>query len=148
MTDNKHQAVWDWLLQCPELMDMYFNFGKSENGDTIIAPETAYNDTWKEGRPCIGGGGIKYYDFALIQFQPIVTEPNNTENIDILLDFEKIASWIDEQEQTGNYPVFPDGETVLEVGVLESPGGFVSGQDEKGAKYMLQVRIEYLKEKE
>lgn len=147
MTD-KHTAVWDWLMQCPELKDMYFNFGKTEDDSTILVPETAYNDTWKEGKPCIDGGGIKYYDFAIVQFKAAVVEPNNTENIEILLDVEKVARWIDEQEEKGNYPAFPEDETILEVKVLESPSGYVVGQDENGAKYMLQIRIEYLYEKE
>lgn len=145
---DKHIAVWDWLMQCPYLKDMYFNFGKAVNNATIIVPKTAYNDTWKEGKSCINGGGIKYYDFAIIQFKAAVAEPNNTENIEILLDVEKIAKWIDEQEEKGNYPVFGDNETVLEVKALESPGGYVSGQDQDGAKYMIQVRIEYLYKKE
>lgn len=145
---DKHNAVWEWLMKCPEIKDMFFNFGRAENGNTVLVPETAYHDTWKDDKPTISGEGIRYYDFAIIQFKAAVTEPNNRENIEILLDIEKIAAWVDEQEEKGNYPVFPDGETVLEVKPLEAPSGYVAGQDKDGAKYMLQVRIEYLYERE
>lgn len=148
MRKSKHEAVWDWLMECPELQDLFFNFGKAENGNTILVPETAYNDTWKDGKANIDGTGIRYYDFAIIQFKAAVFEPNSTENIEILLNVEKVAKWIEEQEMSGNYPDFPEHETVLEVGLSENPGSYVAGQDETGAKYMLQVRIEYFYEKE
>lgn len=140
---NKHEAVWNWLCDCPEIADMYFNFSQSNNGDTAIIPMTAYNDMWKY-EPFIDDSGEKIYTFTIVQFERYSTTPNNTENIDILLDVEKVANWIDKQHKIENYPLFPSNSQIFKIKALPFENGGIAGQDENGAKYMFSVQIEYL----
>lgn len=139
---NKHKAVWDWVSTCPQIHDMFFNFGENRNEGTILEPITAYKDY--TAKDFIDDRKLKYYDFAIIQFKAVSTIPNSEENINILLDIESIAHWIDEQGKNKNYPKFPSNCNILELYTIPTNTGYVAGVDEDSVKYMLQFRIEYL----
>lgn len=141
---TRHEAVWDWLLTCPYIHDMFFNFSTVENGGTVLVPTTAFNDTAEQ--EFVDGSSIRVYEFSIVRFSVYSTAPNDTKNIDVLVDVEHIAAWIEEQDAAGSYPVFPAGCHILGIEVLPSTGGYVSAWDESGAKYMLQIRIRYEKE--
>lgn len=144
MADTKHEAVWDWLLTCPNIRDMFFNFSQSENGDTILAPMTAYSDT--PAQVFTSGASIRQYDFTLIRYDALSFEPNSEENMTVLESIEAIAAWIEEQAAAGTYPAFPTGSTISSIEALPSNTGYVAARDDTGAKYQLQFRIEYLQE--
>lgn len=144
MTKSRHEAVWDWLLTCPHIKDMFFNFSQSADGDTVMVPLMAYNDT--VNRAFIDGSAECQYDFTLIRFEAVSYEPNDQQNIEVLCDIEAIAAWVDAQATAMNYPDFPDGCQIQGIEALPSNIGYVSARDETGAKYMLQFRIEYIKE--
>ena len=141
---TRHEAVWDWLLTCPYIQDMFFNFSTVENGGTVLEPTTAYNDTAEQ--EFVDGSSIRNYEFSIVRFSVYSTAPNDRQNIDVLANVERIADWVTQQDAAGNYPAFPDGCRVLGIEVLPSNGGYVSAWDESGAKYMLQIRIRYEKE--
>lgn len=142
--DTRHEAVWDWLLTCPHIKDMFFNFSTVEDGGTVLVPLTAFNDTAEQ--EFVDGSSIRVYDFNIVHFSVYSTAPNDRQNIDVLANVERIADWVTQQDAAGNYPVFPNGCHVLGIEVLPSNGGYVSAWDESGAKYMLQIRIRYEKE--
>jgi len=144
MADTKHEAVWNWLLTCPTIADLFFNFSQSANGDTVLAPLTAYNDT--PVQEFTSGASVRWYDFTVVRFDAISYEPNDTQNIEVLVDFEAIAAWIEEQAAAGNYPIFPAKHNIQSIEALPSNTGYVAARDDTGAKYMLQFRIEYIKE--
>ncbi|MEF9973893.1 MAG: hypothetical protein RSJ41_08150 [Clostridia bacterium] len=146
MTDTKPNAVWDWLLTCPLIADLFFNFGASEDGATLLVPLTAYSDVFDV--QFVDGGGFKHCDFSLIRFEALESEPNNTRNIDVLKGFTALCQWIDDAGEAGRFPAFPRGCLINRLYVLPSETGYLSAQDETQAKYMLQFRIEYLYEKE
>ena len=142
MTDTRHAAVWEWLMSCPHIRDMCFNFSTDTPGTTVLMPLTAFSDEWKEGRRFIDGSGEKIYTFYLVQFQELTTESNITKNIDELSDMESIIEWIMQQEEAGNYPAFGPDCTVNEITPL--PGAeSVDAETETVARYMLGVQIEY-----
>lgn len=144
MADSRHEAVWNWLLTCPYIKDMFFNFSKSENGDTVLVPLTAYSDT--PVLEYIGGQSVRQYDFTLIRYEALSTEQNDPTNISVLEAVELIAAWIETQAAAGTYPAFPTGSTIQNIEVLPSNTGYLAARDETGAKYQLQFRIEYVKE--
>lgn len=144
MADSTHEAIWDWLRTCPEIADLFFNFSQSANGDTILIPLAVYSDTLV--KEYIDGSADRQYDFTLVRFDACTTEPNSTQNIEVLCNFEAIAAWIEETAEAGNLPAFPAGSTITEIKALPSNIGYVAARDETGAKYMIQFRIEYLKE--
>lgn len=144
MADSRHEAVWDWLLTCPAIKDLYFNFSLSNNGDTVLVPLMAYSDTVQTA--FIGGKSERWYDFSLIRFEAHSVEPNDTQNMEVLVNVEGIAAWVEQQAANGNYPAFPTGCIIQSVEALPSNIGYVAARDETGAKYMLQFRIEYIME--
>jgi len=144
MDKTKHEAVWEWLLGCPYIKDLYFNFSQSNNGDTMLAPLTAYNDTVI--LEFITGLSIRQYDFAIVRFEALTTEPNNEQNIEILIDVEAIATWVEAQIAANNFPEFPTGCKIQSIEALPSNVGYVAATNQNAAKYMLQFRIEYMKE--
>lgn len=144
MDKTKHEAVWDWLLTCPHIKDLFFNFSQSANGDTVLVPLTAYSDT--PMREFTSGASERWYDFAIVRFDAVTFEPNDVQNIEVLLDVEAIGAWVEQQSAAGNFPEFPAGSTIQSVEALPSNVGYVAARDETGAKYMIQFRIEYIKE--
>lgn len=144
MADSRHEAVWDWLLTCPDIKDLFFNFSQSMNGDTVLVPLMAYSDTVNTA--FVDGSSERWYDFSLIRFEAQSVQPNDEQNIEVLVDVEAIAAWIEAQAAMGNYPLFPTGSTIQSVEALPSNIGYVAARDDTGAKYMLQFRIEYIKE--
>jgi hypothetical protein len=144
VADSKHEAVWDWLLTCPTIKDLFFNFSQSANGDTVLAPLTSYSDT--PVREFTSGASERWYDFAIVRFDALSIEPNDEQNIEVLVDVEGIAAWIESQAASGHFPTFPTKHTIQSVAALPSNIGYVAARDETGAKYQIQFRIEYIKE--
>lgn len=128
-------------MTCPHIKDLYFRFGEAAGENTVLVPVTAYKD--RVARPFIDGSSIRHCDFALVRFEAVSTEPNNTKNIDTQQLVENLAAWIDEQGEMGNFPVFPTTRIPQKVYTLPTEIGFVAAQGEGMAKFMLQFRIEY-----
>lgn len=137
--DNKHRAVWAWLMGCPHIRDLFFNCAQSDGGDAALVPSESVLQEY------IDGSSLRSYDVALTRVAPCSFEPNDAQNIDQLAEFEQLKMWIEAQRATGCYPAFPEGEIVQEIALLPCEGGFVAAQDARSCKYMLQFRIEYLK---
>lgn len=144
MSRTRHGAVWNWLLACPHIRDLFFNFSASENGDTVLVPLTAYKDVVNQ--VFISGFAECWYDFTLVRFEAISYEANDVQNMEVLCDIEGIAAWVEQQAAENNFPEFPDGCQIQSITALPSNIGYVSARDETGAKYMLEFRIEYIRE--
>ena len=139
---SPHEAVWDWLLACPHIQDLFFNFSTAQNGGTVLVPLTTCTDSAEQ--EFVDGSSIRNYDFTIVRFGAYSTAPNDAQNLEALAAVEALAAWIQAQDELGNYPAFGPGCDILGVEVL--PGGECSAWDESGAKYMLQIRIRYEKE--
>lgn len=116
---DKHIAVWEWLLTCPVIRNLYFNYARAADGDTALIPESAYNDVWQDDMPYIDGSGMKNYDFAIALYKDFSTVPNSTENIEALRDAERIAEWIDTQGKAHNLSRFPG--QLYDIGLVYAP---------------------------
>lgn len=139
---NKHEAMIAYIQQCPQVKDLFFNFSTSENGDTVVSP-VASDYVVQE---FTDKSAIKWYDFSIIRFLPLTTDPNDPLNTTIIFDVEQVMAWIEDQEDAENYPDFGDKCEVQEISVLQDIPT-VAGRDQKGAKYMFSCRIEYLERK-
>lgn len=135
---NKHAAVWEWLLTCPHIGDMFFNASRAEDGNTQLVP----SDT--EVAVYIDGSSLRNYNCALTRFDAYSMDPNDDANIDAVVDLEAVASWVEAQNAAGTLPQFP-GCTVNEARILPNESGYMVAQDMTLAKYMLQFQIEYVK---
>ena len=56
-----------------------------------------------------------------------------------------VLDWLETQGAAGSFPEFPVGEYVQELYLLPGEDGFADGVD-GGCRYLLRLRIEYLKE--
>lgn len=139
MATNKHQAVWDWLTQCPHIGDLFFNASRAEDGNTQLVPSD------QEVTSYIDGSSLRRYNCALTRFLAYSADPNDASNIDAVVDLEAVAEWVDAQVAAGNLPAFPAGESAQDARVLPNESGYMVAQDMTLAKYMIQFQIEYLK---
>ena len=139
MADNKHNAVWEWLIACPHIKDLFFVFSQTEDGDVSLVPSESVVQEF------IDGSSLRNYDVALTCSSSCTFEPNEMETIANLVDFEQLGEWVEAQNDAQNFPVFPAGSAVQEIRVLPNESGFVVAQDESGCKFMLQFQIEYVK---
>lgn len=139
MADNKHNAVWEWLIACPHIKDLFFVFSQTEDGDVSLVPSESVVQEY------IDGGSLRNYDVVLTCTSSCTFEPNEMETIANLVDFEQLGEWVEVQNAEQNFPAFPEGSAVQEIRVLPNASGFVVAQDEGNCKFMLQFQIEYLK---
>lgn len=137
MAQTKHSAVWEWLQSCPHITDLFFNYAQVESNSTELIPSEQI------AQENIDGSKLMYYDVSLIRYLLLSDVPNDRSNIEDLVDFEKVAEWIDAQMAAGNLPEFPANCLVTEITVLPNNAGFMVAKDMMHAKYMIQFRIEY-----
>ena len=140
-SDFTPKAIWDWLLACPHIKELYFNFGEVADGNTVLVPVTAYKD--RAIIRFIDDSAICQCDFALVRFETVSTDPGDTQNLDAQAAVEELAAWIDEQGQKKNFPAFPAGRKVQRLYALPTETGFVAALGDRMAKFLLQFRIEY-----
>lgn len=133
---NKSKIVMDWLMQCPEIKDLFFGFSQAESGNNEIVPIP--NENWI--KKYIDGSGVKSYELAFIAYQTFSDVPNSDENTEIQFDLEKIMNWVEEQNENENFPGLPNVE---EVKCLENMPN-LSGVNEQCAKYMFTIQIIYM----
>ena len=139
MSSSKHRAVWDWLLGCPYIGDLFFNAATMKKGGTCLVPSEQVVERY------IDGSEKRHYNCALTRFLAYSQDPNDEANIAAVLDLEAVAKWIDAQMAAGALPQFP-GSIVNEARVLPNESGYMVAQDGTLGKYMIQFQIEYMKE--
>lgn len=133
---NKSKIVMDWLMQCPEIKDLYFAFSQAESGNNEILPIA--DENWI--KKYIDDSGMKSYELAFIAYQTFSDVPNSDENAEIQFDLEKIMNWVEEQNEAENFPDLPNVE---EVKCMENMPN-LSGVNEQCAKYMFTIQIIYM----
>lgn len=147
MTANtlKHKAVWDWLYTNRDISDLYFTQGEyDENGELILnnqvvyTPETIGSDNWR--KQYMRDKGIKEYSFTLSQYAPLISQSNTPANIVTLETIEKVTEWVELQNKTKNFPVFPEDFRIQKI---EAFPGMIAGRDEKGCKIQFTIKIIY-----
>lgn len=140
MTSSIHAALWEWFSGCALITRLFFNFSDSESESTAIA--TAGDTVLEE---FIDGSQRRRYAFELIRYLPASFSPNDPGNVDMMEDVEKIADWVQRQNDEGNFPSLPKGCAAESVTVLEDSAGYVAAQDQNQAKYMIPFAIDYMK---
>ena len=142
-TNEKNNAIWEWLKTCEYLKDMFFNFGEDKNNNTIIASNVSEANI----KEFVDGSKKKVYQFTVIQFKKTSIIPNSKQNINTLVDVTSVMEWIEAQDKIRNYPNFGSLCLIESVKNLQNIPN-VAGQDKQGAKYMFAVEVTYLERKE
>ena len=140
MKQSIHLALWEWFAQCEAITKLFFNFSDTKDMDTVISTS---GDLALE--TYIDGSERRRYSFELIRYLPATFSPNDSGNIDMLMDVEAIVEWVTAQNDAGNLPVLPDGCTAESIEVLDSYAGYASAQDNDTAKYMIPFAMDYRK---
>ena len=71
MADSKHNAVWEWLMDCPMIRNMFFNFSQSDLEDTVLIPSDSIVERY------IDGSTLRHYDVELVRYMPVSFRTSN-----------------------------------------------------------------------
>ena len=97
MTDQSvHDAVWSWLLTCPHIRDLYFNYPAQRFGGTEVSPLTAHRD--RPVKEFTSGVSEREYVFVLSRIAPLSDAPGSDENIIELRRAEQLAGGPEEKD--------------------------------------------------
>jgi len=136
---NKEERLIEWAAQNPYLTDaVKLNWLAEHNGSCSVAPVSGgiYAEKY------LDGSGVKYYDFM---FQAIfalsdTTDGVNTRNMFALRQWQ---DWIDEMENTGNYPDFGESCGDYELQNLANAPQLAQVYNNGMAKYQFPARLIY-----
>ena len=139
MRPSKHDAVRQWLLECPSLPKLGFLFGRAEAGGAVIVPRdtlvSSYIDGSEERRYA--------FDLAIYCDASYLFGDGNISQQELV---DGVAEWVSQQVVDGNLPQFPDGCEVNDARVLETEAPYIAAQDENVAKYIVPFAIDYYQE--
>lgn len=138
--ESIHAALWEWFAGCASITRLFFNFSGTDDGDTVIATS---GDMLLEDY--ISGMQRRRYAFDLIRYLSATFTENDPGNVDMMEDIDSIVQWVQQQNDAGNLPQFPDGCVAESIEVLDDRTGYVAATDQNRAKYMIPFAIEYMK---
>lgn len=149
---DKNQAVIDYMIQCPQILNnpLFFNaINAKDNNKEIITVSTEK----LLQKPYIDGSVLKRYTFTIIDFrsvtyQAVVKDSEHIhENVQELLDVQGIMDWIEEQNTVRHFPNFGENCTIDEIRTLnDSPSlnGIDASVSPNLAKYSISIQIDYM----
>jgi len=149
---DKHQAVIDYLINCPNILNspLYFNFINAEDNTNQFL--TKSNDKYTNTKYIDGSVG-KLYTFTIITFKSvndiaIVKLPDYpNENVSDMTDIQGLIEWINEQDELRNFPNFGEDCIVEAISTTTDEPTF-DGIDEQTepnlAVYSITIQIEYI----
>lgn len=149
---DKNQAVIDFLLQCPAILNnpLYFNFLNAQDESKQMI--TQANDITLN-KKYIDGSILKRYTFTLIDFRSVAFQPipkiegYTSENVEEMLDVQGIIDWVNEQSDSENYPDFGE-DCYIDNMKTTSDNPNLNGVDTSVtpalAKYSMSIQIDYI----
>ena len=158
---DKNQAIIDYLLQCPTILNspLYFNFINAQDDTNQIVTQST--DTY-EHKPYIDGSVLKKYSFIIITYKSAadiavvkqvgssVGYQNNSypnENVSDMAAMQALIDWIQEQQDLHNYPNFGEDCIVDDIYTATDSPNF-DGIDEQVspplAVYSITIEVPYL----
>lgn len=149
---DKNEAVITYLLTCPSIQNtpLYFNFINAKNDHTQFI--TVSNDN-AINQPFIDGSVAKRYDFTIIIFKSISTNPISKnvlypdENVVDMSDVQAIIDWIEHQNELRNFPDFGTDCIIDSIGTTATNPNLNSIDTTVTpalARYSITIRIEYV----
>ena len=152
MSVDKNQAVIDYLITCPNILNspLYFNFINAEDDTNQFV--TTSNDVYTN-KPYIDGSVQKMYTFTIITFKAAADiaivkmggYPN--ENLSDMSDIQALIDWVKEQEDLHNYPNFGEDCVIESIQpTTENPtfNGIDTQISPPLAVYSTSIQIQYL----
>ena len=152
MSTDKNQAVIDYIITCPTILNspLYFNFINAKDDTNQFFTEST--DTYSN-KPFIDGSVEKIYTFTIITFKSaadiaVVKQSGyENENLSDVSDIQKLIEWIAEQNELRNFPDFGENCIIDSIETTTEQPKF-EGIDEKIspplAVYSTSIQIKYI----
>ena len=139
---TKHEAMAEYFkTKVLELGGGILTFNNSQETPNSFSFVTNYSD--KVRKKYIRVGAEKEYGFTIIIVKPYSTDEDDL-NLVAMTMAQEFMDWIDAQNKTKNYPVFPDNCQIRKLENLQNMPNLAGINSEEGlARYMLQCRLIY-----
>jgi len=152
MSVDKNQAVIDYLIQCPTILNspLYFNFINAEDDTNQFVTQS--NDRYAS-RQYVDGSVLKIYSFTIITYRSaadiavVKIDGYPNENISDMSAIQALIDWIREQDDIHNYPNFGEDCIVEEIHTTTDNPSFDGIDDQVSpplAIYSVTIEIQYL----
>lgn len=152
MSVDKNQAVIDYLIQCPQILNspLYFNFINAKNDSNQFV--TLTNDQFAN-TPYIDGSVMKIYTFTIITYKSaadlavVKMEGYPNENVSDMSDIQALIDWVKEQQELHNYPNFGEACIIDDIYPTTDNPSFDGIDDQVTpplAVYSTSIQIRYL----
>lgn len=151
-TVDKNQAVIEYLIQCPTILNspLYFNFINAEDNTNQIVTQS--NERYASRR-YIDGSVMKVYSFTIILHKSaadiavVKAEGYPNENVSDMEDIQALIDWIREQQDLKNFPNFGADCLVEDIYTTTDNPNFNGIDDQVSpplAIYSVTIEIQYL----
>lgn len=152
MATDKNQAVIDYIITCPTILNspLYFNFINAKDDTNQFFTEST--DTYSN-KPFIDGSVEKIYTFTILTFKSaadiaVVKQSGyENENLSDMSDIQKLIEWIAEQNKLRNFPNFGEDCIIDSISTTTDAPKF-EGIDEQItpplAVYSTSIQIKYI----
>lgn len=92
----------------------------------------------------VDGGELRQYLFALTSRESY--DADTIENMNVARFFEEFEAWINEQDNSSNFPTLTEAKcTPTKIEVTST--GFLSAADETTARFTVELKLTYRKER-
>lgn len=136
---NKEERLMEWASQNPYLTDVLkMNWLAEHNGSCSVSPVSGEVFVEKY----IDGSCLKHYDFIFSVMLP-VSDTTDGVNVSNMFELRQWQDWIDEMEQSGNYPDFGDACGNYELQNLADSPQLAQIYGNGAAKYQFPARLIY-----
>lgn len=152
MVVNKHQAVINYIITCPTILNspLYFNFINAKDNTNQVFTEST--DTYTN-RNYVDGSVEKLYTFTILTFKSaadvavVKMVGYENENLSDMSDVQNLIEWIKEQNEARNFPDFGEDCIIDSIETTTEEPKF-EGIDEQIspplAVYSTSIQIKYI----
>lgn len=139
---NVYEELTAFLLpEVTKLLSAYIYFNTALPSSVGIITDSVFRT-----QDYIDGSCEKTMLFTLRAALPY-SEEKDGENMANLAIFDEFISWVEQQEEEGNYPDLGENKTVFSIAVNRETPTFVSiNEDGTEAEYSFGIEITYLEE--
>lgn len=136
---NKHISLKEWVEQYLDDRKMSFENIDSVVGARALVPQYGEYVTKQD----IMGNKYKTYVFGFIAIEQLDTQDVTINNATTMHLIEQFNTWLEEQEESQNFPDFGDNTTNYKIVPLQNMPNMVKVENGM-AKYILMARIDYV----
>ena len=152
MVVNKHQAVINYIITCPTILNspLYFNFINAKDNTNQVFTEST--DTYTN-RNYVDGSVEKLYTFTILTFKSaadvavVKMVGYENENLSDMSDVQNLIECIKEQNEARNFPDFGEDCIIDSIETTTEEPKF-EGIDEQIspplAVYSTSIQIKYI----